>query len=130
MERFVGIPYVPHGRNYGGADCWGILFLYYRDVLGIQIPSYTAEMAEVDFHRHEIAQLIAAEREQQWTEVSTPAKGDCVLMRVGRDESHVGVFIGNGQMLHSEGPDPSRIERVGDMRWRNRIVGYFRYSPC
>ncbi len=130
MERFVGIPYIPHGRDYDGADCWGILFLYFRDVLGTPIPSYSAEMRELEFHRHEISQLIVAEKGQQWTEVDMPASGDCVLMRVGRDESHVGVFIGGGQMLHSEGPHPSQIERIGDMRWRSRIVGYFRFSPC
>jgi len=130
MERFVGIPYAPHGRSYEGADCWGILFLYYRDVLGVAIPSYSVEMRDVEFHRHEISQLVAAEKGQHWIEVDAPARGDGVLMRVGSDESHVGVFIGNGQMLHSEGPHPSQIERMGDMRWRSRITGYFRYCQC
>ena len=130
MERFIGIPYQPHGRDYDGADCWGILYLYYRDVLGRPIPSYSAEMRELEFHRHEISQLIVSEKADHWTEVDTPESGDCVLMRVGRDESHVGVFLGGGRMLHSEGPHPSQIERMGDMRWRNRIVGYFRYLSC
>lgn len=130
MEQFVGIPYLPHGRDYDGADCWGILFLYFRDIRGTLIPSYSAEMADLDFHRREISLLIDAEKARHWEEVKRPAPGDCVLMRVGRDESHVGVFIGNGQMLHSEGPHPSQIERMCDMRWRSRIVGYFRHRPC
>ncbi|NKM69158.1 C40 family peptidase [Rhizobium laguerreae] len=130
MERFVGIPYVPHGRSYDGADCWGILFLYFRDVRGIEIPTYSAEMRDVEFRRREIARLVAAEKGQHWFEVEAPAPGDGVLMRVGRDESHVGIFLGGGRMLHSEGPHPSQIERMSDMRWRDRITGFFRYSPC
>jgi murein DD-endopeptidase len=46
FDQFVGIPYVAHGRDYAGADCWGLLYLFYRDVLGVQIPSYVAEMAK------------------------------------------------------------------------------------
>lgn len=130
MERFIGIPYLPHGRSYDGADCWGVLFLYYRDVLGQMLPSYSAEMQDLEFHRREISRLVAAEKGHNWAEVVAPAPGDCVLMRVGRDESHVGVFLGGGRMLHSEGPHPSQIERMGDMRWRDRITGYFRYISC
>lgn len=126
VERFVGIPYVPHGRSYEGADCWGILFLYYRDVLGTPVPAYSAEMDAREFKHGAIAPLMATEREKLWQQVETPQPGDGVLMRAGRHDSHVGVFLGQGRMLHSEGPDPSVIDRIGDMRWRNRISGFYR----
>ncbi|MGO8093230.1 C40 family peptidase [Rhizobium leguminosarum] len=130
MERFVGIPYVELGRTYEAADCWGVLRLYYRDVRGILLPSYIEEMEGREFRRNHISPLVAGEKDQNWNEVDRPEIGDAILMRVGRDESHVGVFIGNGQMLHSEGPHPSLIERMGDMRWRSRITGYFRHCQC
>lgn len=130
MEQFIGIPYVPHGREYTGADCWGILFLYYRDVLGTPVPAYSVEMDAREFKHSGIAPLIAAEREKHWQQVETPAVGDCVLMRAGRHDSHVGVFLGQGRMLHSEGPHPSVIDRIGDMRWRNRISGFYRFNEC
>ena len=41
MDQFVGIPYIAHGRGYDGADCWGIVYLFYRDVLKTPIPDYT-----------------------------------------------------------------------------------------
>ncbi len=125
---YVGIPYVPHGREYTGADCWGILFLYYRDVLGTPVPAYSAEMDAREFRHKDIGPLIAEEREKHWRQVESPAVGDCVLMRAGRHDSHVGVFLGQGRMLHSEGPDPSVIDRIGDMRWRNRISGFYRLN--
>jgi len=127
-ERFVGIPYVPHGRSYEGADCWGILFLYYRDALGTPVPAYSAEMDAREFRHRDIGPLVAAERDKHWRLVDRPEPGDCVLMRAGRHDSHVGVFLGQGRMLHSEGPDPSVIDRIGDMRWRNRISGFYRLN--
>jgi len=126
---FVGIPYVAHGREYAGADCWGILFLFYRDMLGTPVPAYSAEMDAREFRHRDIGPLIAEEREKNWRQVDTPVFGDCVLMRAGRHDSHVGVFLGQGRMLHSEGPDdPSVIQRIGDMRWRSRISGFYRLN--
>ncbi|MGO6835015.1 C40 family peptidase [Rhizobium ruizarguesonis] len=128
LERFVGIPYVPHGREYMGADCWGILFLYYRDVLGTPVPAYSAEMDAREFKHSAIGPLVAREREKYWRQVDAPEPGDGVLMRSGKHDSHIGVFIGQGRMLHSEGPDPSVIDRIGDMRWRSRISGFYRLN--
>lgn len=130
MEQFIGVPYVPHGREYTGADCWGILFLYYRDVLCTPVPAYSAEMEAREFHRVDIGPLIDDERERHWKAVDVPQPGDCILMRAGRHDSHVGIFLGQGRMLHSEGPHPSVIDRIGDMRWRNRISGYYRLNEC
>jgi cell wall-associated NlpC family hydrolase len=126
LSKFVGIPYVAHGRGYEGADCWGLLFLYYRDVLGMPIPSYSAEMQEREFHRKDIGPLVDAEIERLWLQIDEPQPGDGVLLRAGRFNSHVGVFLGNGRMLHSEGPDPSVVVRLDDIRLRSRITGFFR----
>lgn len=128
IEGFIGIPYVAHGRDYEGADCWGIVCLFYRDALGRLIPSYSAEMAARTIHRRDVAPLIEIERER-WQEVKTPIAGDVVLMRIGRCESHVGVFVGNGLMLHSE-VGASELIRLTDMRVRSRVVGYFRSAAC
>ncbi|MET3611736.1 cell wall-associated NlpC family hydrolase [Rhizobium aquaticum] len=125
-ERFIGIPYIAHGRDYSGADCWGIVFLFYRDVLGLQIPAYSAEMKARAFHHREIGALIEAERAAHWIEISEPANGDVALMRSGRDESHVGIFVAGGMILHSEGEPGSCLVRADDMRVRSRLVGYFR----
>lgn len=128
LDRFVGIPYVQNGREYEGSDCWGVVYLYYRDVLGKLIPTYSAEMEARQFTNRDIGPLLTAERDLHWHSVEHPQAGDCVLMRAGRHNSHVGIYLGNGRMLHSEGPEPSVIERVDGMRWRNRISGYYRLN--
>jgi len=129
LQRFVGVPYVAHGREYTGADCWGLLFLYYRDELGTPIPSYSSEMRERDFHRKDIGPLMDVEIERLWLQVDEPQPGDGVLLRAGRFNTHVGVFLGAGRMLHSEGPEPSVVARLDDIRLRSRITGFFRLKP-
>ena len=122
----IGIPYIEHGRDYSGADCWGIVFLFYRDILKRPIPSYVAEMQGRAFHRRDIGALIEDERAEHWFEVPEPAHGDVVLMRTGRAESHVGIYLKGARILHSEGEPGSYIVRADDMRIRSRLVGYFR----
>ncbi len=122
----IGIPYIEHGRDYSGADCWGIVFLFYRDILKRPIPSYVAEMQARSFHRRDIGALIEDERAEHWVEVPEPAHGDVVLMRTGRAESHVGIYLKGARILHSEGEPGSYIVRADDMRIRFRLVGYFR----
>ena len=126
MERFIGIPYVEHGRDYSGADCWGVVYLFYRDVLGRPIPAYSAEMQARAFHHRDIGALIKSERAAHWVEVEQPDHGDVALMRTGREESHVGIFISGGRILHSEGEPGSCMVRADDLRIRSRLVGYFR----
>lgn len=126
IEKFVGIPYVAHGRSYEGADCWGLLFLYYRDALGTPIPSYSAEMHDRNFHRRDIGPLMDSEIEKLWMQVDDPQPGDGILLRAGRFNSHVGVFLGSGRILHSEGPEQSVVARLDDIRLRSRVTGFFR----
>lgn len=128
-ERFIGIPYVEHGRDYAGADCWGIVYLFYRDVLDRAIPAYSAEMYARDFHHRDIGALIERERALHWMQVTAPDHGDVALMRTGRAESHVGIYVAGGRILHSEGEPGSCIVRADDMRMRTRLVGYFRVRP-
>ena len=40
VERAVCVPFLDKGRGYDGFDCWGLVVCYYRDVLGIELPSY------------------------------------------------------------------------------------------
>lgn len=130
IDAFVGVPYVAHGRDYVGADCWGVVYLFYRDVLGVPIPSYSEEMEGREFHRRGISPLIAAERQANWRRVQMPVQGDCVLMRVGRLETHVGIYLDRGRLLHSEGPHPSEIVRIDDIRVKSRITGFYRLNAC
>jgi cell wall-associated NlpC family hydrolase len=130
IDRLVGVPYVEHGRDYEGSDCWGLVYLFYRDILQAPIPSYSAEMHERGMTCRAFAPLIASEVEAHWQEVAEPSHGAVALMRNGRHPTHVGVMLDKRRLLHTEGPGPSCIERIDGMRLRSRLAGFYRLKDA
>lgn len=108
ISRYVGLPFKMNGRDETGVDCWGLVRLVYRDVAGIELPSYgeihAANLAAV-------AQQITADSQVgPWREVRPEADKelDVVLMRhriktaagTIRFPSHCGVVVTPGHILH------------------------------
>ena len=42
-NSFVGIPFVNETSSMSGCDCWGLLRLVYRKVLGVKLPPYACD---------------------------------------------------------------------------------------
>jgi cell wall-associated NlpC family hydrolase len=53
--------------------------------------------------------------------------GDVIVLRMRGEPMHVGMVLGDQQMLHIERGINSVIERYGSLRWKNRVVGFFRH---
>ena len=75
-----------------------------------------------------MSELIAQYREG-WTQKHTPEEGDLVLLRVLGSESHIGVVIDGNSFLHIREGSDSCVEKLDSGSWRNRVVGYFKYTP-
>ena len=131
MQDFTGIPYANHGRGYGGADCWGLVYLFYRDALGLEIPTYEVEMSSRRIAPRHVGPLIAAQKDAHWLEVEPSEKqtGDVVLMRSGTDLSHVGIYMARDMLLHTEGGDYSVCVPLNSVTIRKRIAGFYRLKP-
>jgi cell wall-associated NlpC family hydrolase len=127
FDRFVGIPYLDRGRSIVGCDCWGLLWLVYRELRGIELPSY-ADRYITASDRCAMARLISGELDH-WVEVPAGQEMafDGLLMREGAFPRHIGIVTGQGAALHVFDGETSRIERYGASRLANRIVGFYRY---
>lgn len=129
LNKFVGIPYVNHGRDYDACDCWGLVYLWYRDVLKTPVPSYEAEMAGLLLRPKEVAPVLIAECDANWQEVTIPREGDVVLMRHGHLHNHVGIYINSRRILHTEHEGCySLLDRLDAPHNNKRIVGYYRLA--
>lgn len=127
FDRFVGLSYADKGRG-PAFDCWGLVHRVYRDLRGIDLPSYSeAYVTAAD--RKAIADLIAGELDP-WIEIAAGAEQpfDCVLMREGRLIRHVGLVTSPGRLLHVSEGITSRIEPYYTGPIRHRVVGFYRYS--
>jgi cell wall-associated NlpC family hydrolase len=127
FDRFVGLPYADKGRGFAGVDCWGLVHLVFASERGIALPSY-ADRYETAEDRRDVAGLIAGEI-GRWDEIAEGQERpfDCVLLREGREPSHISLVVRPGRMLHVQDGRTSVIESYRSGVWKRRVVGLFRY---
>lgn len=130
FERYLGVPYRDMGRSLAGCDCWGLLWLFYRDELGVDLPDYGEGYGSAIFRRR-IGPLIERETAREWTRIDAAAAraGDAVLMRSGRYPAHCGVTDGRGFVLHVEAEgDWSKMEQLNSFAIAQRLLGFYRHA--
>ena len=119
--RSVGVPFVEHGRGYEGFDCWGLVWIAYRDVLGIDLPSLSGSYDKVRDWKciRELFLMVSGE----WSLAASPATGDvAAIYRHGRP-IHFGLVIQDGRrILHVE----EGVETVHEPINRFRLEGIYR----
>ena len=94
----IGTPWVLGGRDYSAFDCWGLVLLFYRDVLGKQLPDWESAGKSKTW----ILEQFAEARDQIWQKSDTPKNGDIIaVFSASGTPFHVGL-LWNGRMLHSQ----------------------------
>ncbi|MBU1567723.1 MAG: C40 family peptidase [Proteobacteria bacterium] len=126
VSNYATIPFVEKGRSEQGCDCWGLIYLIYRDLLDIELPLYVEEYQNTTDEK--VLSAAIAARPVNWKETTRPRPGDAILMRLKGQPMHVGVYIGNGRFIHCLHGSGTVIEKIKSITWRNRIVGYYRYE--
>lgn len=125
LASYVGIPYQDRAREDNLLDCWGLLCLFYRRELGIELPQYTVDTPDGAAH---VAQLVGNTcKEPVWEPVADIQFGDVLLFRVHGLPIHCGVSVGNGEFLHSFPKRGSCLEMLDSLTWRNRFDGAYRW---
>lgn len=89
-KKYLGIPYVWGGKTPRGFDCSGLTSYVYRQ-FGINLPAWSNHQTQFGTRSH----------------LSNARPGDLVGWNRG---GHVGIYIGNGMLLHS--PRPGRAVEI------------------
>ena len=120
------VPFVEKGRSWEGWDCWGLVYVAYRDVLGIIIPDY---LDRYD-HTHEVTRLskvVEQEKQIVWKRVEHKdwARGDVMTIRRRNLCVHAGLIVADGQVMHAEQDMGTIIEPMPmlDIEGAYRIEG-------
>lgn len=110
-HSLLGAPYVYGGESWseGGFDCSGLTQYSYRQA-GISIPRTAS---------------------QQWygiaNKVSNPRPGDIIAFIREGSIYHVGIYLGNNEMIHA--PKPGEYVEIKNLDWyyrNNRVKGFLR----
>lgn len=104
-SRYIGIPYLAHGRTHAGVDCWGLVLLVYREQFDWKLPDfdYQYPAGVLDLFRP----LVPASR------IDIPEIGCIALLRQPGGPQHVGVYVGESRVLHAPDPDAVVAQRIG-----------------
>lgn len=85
LEEWQGVPYRYGGMSRSGIDCSGFVALTFRTQFGIHLPRTTA------------AQI----KEGKFVERTKLQAGDLVFFRPERNRRHVGIYLSDGEFIHS-----------------------------
>ena len=117
FSRYLGIPWVAGGRGFDGADCWGLVWLFYAEELGIRLDRYDDARGAGP----RAAAVLIGTGSSAWHQVENPRPGDvAVLMRAGC-ASHVGIVAPRRHLLHVESIAAPSVLAPIDTAMKNRI---------
>ena len=106
----VGTPYKYGGNTpESGFDCSGLVNYVYRDMLALNLPRTSRELAAVQGPRLDPRQLAA---------------GDLVFFGSKGDVSHVGIYVGEGRFVHAPSSGGTvRLDYLDGAYWRDHYTG-------
>ena len=128
---FIGKPFVEVGRDYSGFDCYGLIYLIYRDVRNISLPRYENDYATIAEHES-VAAAVRKEkaRVEAWAHlpIERPVQEfDILIFRIKGLPFHCGVVLQAGWMIHTLKGMNCAIERYDGPLWRRRLLTIHRY---
>ena len=122
VAEYIGIPYKDRGRDRDGLDCWGLVKLFYSDVMGIDVPGYLEYDSAED--NAAVADVIDR-RVSDWKQIEAPEPGCVLLFRVKGLPIHCGIYLGRDDFLHAFKGTQVCIERLNSISWSKRLLGAY-----
>jgi cell wall-associated NlpC family hydrolase len=128
-SKYIGIPFVDHGTDRNGCDCWGLVHLVYREELGIGMPDLGDRYSDA-YARGEVDHLVDGVAEESWNVDVTDGSWrplDVMIFRRAGVEAHVGLYLRPGTMLHVVDGMAVAEERYDTARWGRRLSRVLRH---
>lgn len=125
QERYVGLPFVDHGRDFQGVDCWGLVALVLWHERRITVPSY-GETSARDLAA--VAGLVKTESAgEPWSRITQPRAFDVAVMCRRHAPVHVGIMVSGNEIMHVEEKISAVVVPIDHATIRYRNPQFFRH---
>ncbi|KFC12270.1 phage protein [Trabulsiella guamensis ATCC 49490] len=122
IDLVIGIPWVNRACSFEEADCWGLVLLYYRHVLGIEISQ------SPDYENGSDFSVCYGTDAVYWLQTETFTEGGIFVAWIGSRPVHVGLVI-DGHVLHSRGENGHvRKDAIRTIQKLFTKVEFYRYA--
>lgn len=126
-SSYIGIPFLPGGRDAKGLDCFGLLRLCFLEQRKIELSDLpNLNPCDTLSVSHEIASQIKGE----WREVARPFEFCAVAMSMREVFHHVGIWTeaDGGKVIHSW-RGPVVADTIRSLRFKGiRTIKFFEYG--
>ena len=120
-RAMIGVPWANRACSLQACDCWGLVVLYYRHVVGVEIHHSSGYEAASDFLTCFSDEVVF------WQPAPAPQEGGIFIGYDGNQQAHVGLII-DGRALHSRGENGAvrsdRLSAVGKVFTRLEYMIY------
>nr|WP_318382383.1 NlpC/P60 family protein [uncultured Enterobacter sp.] len=122
IRRVNRLPWRDRACCFEAVDCWGLVVLYYRHVLGTEIHQTKDYESGHDF-------LTCYEGDRVFWQPGGRNDGAVAVFYRGEIPDHIGVVIGGSMCLHSRGDgDGVRVDPLIIMERAFSKTEYLRYA--
>ncbi len=99
--KYLTIPYVDKGSTFKGCDCYGLVLLFLKEELKIELTSLMTYYSITDFDTIEKQVKIESEKFKKITHIKDLLFGDVLVFKVqGKFNAHCGIYLGEN-FLHT-----------------------------
>ena len=96
IDRWIGTPWQDRAIGPNSIDCWGLVYVYYRDVLGIELSKPDDHIDIIDGFTNEVVNC-------DWIETDFAEDGIMFTAFHGDLARHCGVVVSPTMVIHSYG---------------------------
>ena len=129
-EKYVGLPFRFHGRTLEGVDCFGLVYLIYKNEFGLEVTDWKRkEQEEPHITNMRIAESFKEGMQySEWSPVTQPMCADVVLFNINQRPSHCGIMLDRTHFLHAAEGTNSVIQSLDRIMWKKRLAAFYRHE--
>ena len=125
VNKLRGVPYKHNGRSFSGVDCWGLIYLFFRE-LGIELPTDDGEYISQEWYKNNPERYINSLKKygKEVGDFRNLKPLDIPYYNLYKDViTHTSVMIDNTYFLHVLIDKKVDIGTMDRRLWRKKYKG-------